>query len=99
MIASSDANRVLCFGKEHFSGYAIRCQLTNVKKGEIMHEKIRKFCDEKKITIAAFERVCGLSNGYVDKIEKLSLKPSLKHTKRMAQVMGISIEELIDETV
>ena len=64
-----------------------------------MYEKIRKFCDDRKITIAVFERVCNLSNGYVNKIEKQALKPSLKHTKRMAQVMGISIEELIDETV
>ena len=64
-----------------------------------MYEKIRGFCDKNRITIAAFERVCGLSNGYVDKIEKHALQPSLKNTKRMAQVMGISIEELTDEIV
>ena len=64
-----------------------------------MYEKIRAFCDKKEITIAAFERVCDLSNGYVDKINKQSLRPSVKHSRRMAQVMGISIEELTDETV
>lgn len=61
-----------------------------------MYEKIRAFCEEKQISARAFERVCDMPNGYILKLEK-GMKPSLKYTKVMARVMGISIEELTDE--
>lgn len=62
-----------------------------------MYEKILKFCDEKNIPISTFERICGVSNGYVNKLKTTA--PGVRFVKRAAQVMGISIEELTDEIV
>ena len=59
-----------------------------------MYEKIKQFCDERKITIAVFERVCGFSKGYICKID--GLRPSAKAVKRIAQVLGVPVEELME---
>lgn len=59
-----------------------------------MYEKIVKFCEERKVTIAAFERICGFKRGYVEKL-KGSRQPGVRFAKRAAEVMGISVEELI----
>lgn len=60
-----------------------------------MYEKILKFCDDKDISISAFERICGVANGYVNKLKTST--PGVRFVKRASQVMGISIEELTDE--
>lgn len=60
-----------------------------------MYEKILKFCDEKNIPISTFERICGVANGYVNKLKTAT--PGVKFVKRAAQVMGVSIEELTSE--
>lgn len=59
-----------------------------------MYEKIAEYCEEKNISIAAFERICGFKRGYVEKL-KGSRQPGVRFAKRAAEVMGISIEELI----
>ena len=59
-----------------------------------MYEKIRTFCDDKGITIVQFESICGTSRGYMEKLKRHS--PSVKVAKRIAQVMGITIDELLD---
>lgn len=61
-----------------------------------MYEKIKEFCDRADISVSAFERVCGASHGYMDKLKKS--KPGVKMAVRIAQVMGITVEELFDET-
>ena len=60
-----------------------------------MYEKILKFCDDMNISIAAFERLCGVKNGYVGKLK--SATPGIRFVKRASQVMGVSIEELTDD--
>lgn len=61
-----------------------------------MYEKIKAFCEENKISIAQFERICDLGNGYILKLPSIK-SPSLKKAKRIAEVMGIPLEELLDE--
>lgn len=60
-----------------------------------MYEEIKNFCDDVKITVAEFERICGFSKGYVCKLGSIS--PSAKAVKRIAQVMGIPVSDLIDK--
>ena len=59
-----------------------------------MYEKIRDFCIERDISIAVFERICGFSNGYIGKVKDKE-NPGVKAAHRMAQVMGITVEELM----
>ena len=60
-----------------------------------MYEKVEKFCTEAKISISAFERICGLSNGYIGKLKKS--KPGIKAAARIAQVMGVTVDDLLSE--
>lgn len=59
-----------------------------------MYEKIRSFCTDVGISVSQFERICGFSNGYVGKIKEKE-NPGVKAAHRMAQVMGITVEELM----
>ena len=59
-----------------------------------MYEKIKDFCEDRKITIAEFERICGFSKGYICKID--NVHPSARAIKRIAQVLGISVEDLME---
>ena len=59
-----------------------------------MYEEIKRFCDDVKITIAEFERICGFSKGYVCKLDRIS--PSAKAVKRISQVMGVSVDTLME---
>lgn len=58
-----------------------------------MYEKIRLFCDDKGISVQQFESICGVSSGYVTKLKKS--EPGVRTAKRMAEVMGITIEEFL----
>lgn len=61
-----------------------------------MYEKIKAFCDEKKISVETFERLIDSSHGYIGKLR--TSKPGVKMAVRIAQVMGITVEELFDGT-
>lgn len=60
-----------------------------------MYEKIKQFCDEKGISIKQFESICGTSNGYMDKLR--TSQPGVRIAKRIAQVMGITVDELLKD--
>ena len=60
-----------------------------------MYEKILTFCEDVGISVRQFESICKLGNGYVGKLKKHT--PGIKKAKRIAQVMGISLEELIGD--
>lgn len=60
-----------------------------------MYEKIKAFCDERHIPIAQFERLIGRKKGYVAKLKDSA--PGIRSAVRIAQVMGVSVEELLDE--
>ena len=59
-----------------------------------MYEKIKSFCSLVGISISQFERICGFSNGYIGKIREKE-NPGVRAAHRMAQVMGITVEELM----
>lgn len=58
-----------------------------------MYEKVKSFCDDKGISVRQFESICGLSSGYVLKLRKN--EPGVRTAKRIAEVMGITVEELL----
>lgn len=58
-----------------------------------MYELIKKFCDEKGITVEQFENLCGMSENYVYKLQYGN--PGTKFTIRISQVMGVPVEELM----
>lgn len=60
-----------------------------------MYKKIKAFCDNVGISVAQFERICGTSHGYMDKLARS--KPGIRTAVRIAQVMGITVEELLGD--
>ena len=60
-----------------------------------MYERIKSFCVDTGISIAQFERICGFSNGYISKVKEKE-NPGVKAAHRMAQVMGITVEQLME---
>ncbi len=60
-----------------------------------MFEQIQQFCEQQKITIEQFERAIDVSPGYVYKL-KGKHKPSYKVAKKIATLLGKSIEEFVE---
>lgn len=60
-----------------------------------MYERIKNFCDSVGITVAQFERICDVSKGYIAKLK--NSEPGVRTARRMCQVMGITMEELLKE--
>lgn len=54
-----------------------------------------KYCEEKKISIAAFEKMCEIGNGTISNWENDYMKPTLKTLEKMEQATGIPIAEWI----
>lgn len=54
-------------------------------------EKIKKYCAEKEISIASFERMCGIGNGTIDDWDKSD--PSLSSLLKIEKATGISVSE------
>jgi len=61
----------------------------------MMYEKIKAFCDKVGISVQQFETICGVSSGYVAKLKRS--EPGVRTAKRIAEVMGITIEELMKD--
>lgn len=60
-----------------------------------MYKKIERFCKDRGITIAQFERLIGRKKGYIAKLESKDSNPGVRTAMRIAQVMGITVEELM----
>ena len=61
-----------------------------------MVERIKAYCAERKCTIDEFERVLALSKNYVYKLD--SNVPNAKTARKIAVVLGTSVEELLEPT-
>ena len=59
----------------------------------MVFEKVKQYCEEKKISIAAFEKLCGIGNGTVARWESDESRPSLQSLEKMQQATGIGIAE------
>lgn len=62
------------------------------------YEKVMEYCRENKISISAFEKLCGIGNGTVGRWnperENYS-KPSIDTLLKMSKVTGIPMQEFI----
>ena len=66
----------------------------------MVYPKIIQYCTEHKMSIAAFEQMCGIGNDTIDDWapdqEKPSM-PSLKTLEKIEKATGISIAELVSK--
>ena len=69
-------------------------QLTGKKKAVCLHEKLKEYREENNLTQKKFAKMLGISTGHLGKIETASSTPSAKVFERMAEVMGVTVEEL-----
>ena len=61
--------------------------------------KIRLARENKKMTMAETAEAAGISTSYLSEIERGSVKPSIATTKRLAEVLDVSISKLVGENV
>lgn len=59
----------------------------------MIFEKVKKYCEDNKLSIAAFEKLCGIGNGTVARWESDESRPSLQSLEKMQQATGIGIAE------
>ena len=62
----------------------------------MIFDNVKRLCDEQHITIAALETKAGLANGTVRKRDSLQRSPLYDHVKRVSEVLGVSMEELMN---
>ena len=60
------------------------------------YQKVIKYCEENNLSIMAFEKLCGLSNGTVSKWENGKDGPKIKTLKLIEEATRIPIKEWID---
>ncbi len=59
-------------------------------------DRIKTAADEQKKSIMAIEKEAGVANGTISKWDKS--KPRINTLAKVARVLGISIDELIEES-
>lgn len=60
-----------------------------------MHERLKALCKEQGITITQLERDCGISAGYLCKIDKH--KPNAELLKRVATALNTTVAYLMGD--
>ncbi len=63
----------------------------------MIYERIVEYCKDKKISIMAFEQMCGLSNGTVGKWESGKLMPSLGSLQKIEEATDIPIADWLSK--
>lgn len=61
----------------------------------MLFNKVEKYCKENNLSIAAFEKKCGMSNGTVSGWK--TFKPSMSSIIKISKEMKISVDELLME--
>lgn len=59
----------------------------------MFYEKVMHHCKENNISLAAFEKKCGLGNGTIKGWQESN--PRIDSLQKVAKEMGISIEKLL----
>lgn len=62
----------------------------------MVYENIIKYCEEHGITIARFEKLCGIGNGVVAAWKEEN-EPSLPSLKKIAAYTGIPVTKWLEE--
>lgn len=60
-----------------------------------IYDKIKKFCEEKDVSITYVEKKAGLGNGLISKWN--DSVPSVVNLKKVANVLEVTVDELIGE--
>ena len=60
----------------------------------MIFDNIAKCAKEKGLSIQSIEKSCGLSNGIISKWKENN-NPKLENLKRVADYLGVSVEQLI----
>ena len=63
----------------------------------MIYNKIMKYCNENGLSVLAFEKKCGLTNGTVGKWKDRG-NPSLETLQKIVSATGIPIEEWTKES-
>lgn len=61
----------------------------------MLFQKVEKYCKENNLSIAAFEKRCGLSNGTVSGWK--TFKPNMSSIIKISKEMKMSVDELLVE--
>lgn len=61
----------------------------------MLHDNIRYYIKEAGLSISETERRAGLARGHIDKWKESS--PSVTNIKKVADVLGVTVDELIKE--
>lgn len=62
----------------------------------MVYQNICDYCSRNSISIAAFERMCGLGNGSVGKWEDDKFKPTLQTLEKIAKATAIPVQKWIE---
>lgn len=62
----------------------------------MIYEKIVEYCTKNGISIMAFEKQCGLSNGTVGKWKDENMNPSYDSIRKIVNATGIPFEVWTD---
>lgn len=65
------------------------------KGGDLVYENVKAFADARNMSIHALEKEAGLTNGTIGKWRTCS--PTLKNLQAVAKVLGVTVQELVEE--
>lgn len=63
----------------------------------MVYKNVVKYCNDKEISVSAFEKMCGIGNGTVRLWENDNSKPTLSTLEKMQKSTGISISDWLKE--
>lgn len=63
----------------------------------MLYDEIQGYCHKKKMTLAEFERSCGIGNGTIEKWNKRNSVPTLKTLIKIEAFTGVPINAWIKE--
>lgn len=58
-------------------------------------ERIDEYCTKHKLSVSAFEKMCGLTNGTIGNWKKRKNNPSLSAIKKISDATKIPINKLV----
>lgn len=61
----------------------------------MIYQKVKQYCGKNNISIAAFEKRCGIGNGTVSRWENGESNPSLSTLTKMEKATGIPVSDWI----
>lgn len=62
----------------------------------MIYKKIIKYCEENNLSIAAFEKKCGIGNGTIGRWENNSSLPNMSTLQKIENATGIPTKKWIE---